>query len=101
MWQDRFGAMASRVDHREDFAKKSTIRAVIIRYYILGEMVSKVDHREDFPKRSTIRAIIINYYILKSFLLRQESLIQSILKSRSMSASKSHIIPGPSNPITV
>lgn len=65
MWLDRFGVMASGVDHREDFAKKSAIRAMIIRYCIFGEMVSKVDCREDFLKRSTIRAIIINYYIKK------------------------------------
>lgn len=55
--------MISEVDHREEFAKKSTIRAMIIRYCIFGEMLSKVDLREDFAKRSTIRAIIINYYI--------------------------------------
>lgn len=55
--------MISEVDHREEFAKKSTIRAMIIRYCIFGEMLSKLDLREDFAKRSTIRAIIINYYI--------------------------------------
>lgn len=63
MWPDRFGEMVSGVDHREEFARKSTIRAMLIRYCIFREMLSKVDRREDFPKRSTIRAIIINYYI--------------------------------------
>lgn len=55
--------MISEVDHREEFAKKSTIRAMIIRYCIFEEMLSKVNLREDFAKRSTIGAIIINYYI--------------------------------------
>lgn len=36
---------------------------MLIRYCIFREMLSKVDRREDFPKRSTIKAIIINYYI--------------------------------------
>lgn len=62
-----------------------------------GEMASEVDSREDFPKRSSFRVMIIRCYILKVFSLRQENHDSEGLENRSMNAKKSYVIPGPSN----